>query len=422
MAALSTISKMVARAGTFLIVAPIIGPQNQGRIVVTSAWSAVMVLVIAYGLQVRILREIPINPVRARGILRDDLRAMIILALPTSIAAGIVACVGLPREDWIIFASIYIGTLGSVIGDYCSAALRAVNDFRREALVAALSSGLQVALAVAAAILFKPLIFLALAIMLARLLFAVGSIYAVFSEGAVRGSDGRAVRAATDTLKSAFPYFVDGSLSVVLSQIDVVLLSYLVDRHAIGIYSAGSRLVQMVLVTPWVAANLMIPSIARAQREGGLSRELRRLTLGIGTLAGASTIGLLVAGPLFTIFLLGPAYRPLNRLWPAFGALTLARFYEAYFGIVMTASGRMVRRVFVQFAAVVAIGVGAAVFVPLLGVSALIMIIGVTYCGIGAYYALTLSRADILSNRFSVVSGAMIALTLVGAALFAIQR
>jgi hypothetical protein len=61
MASISVFSKVATRAGTFLVVAPIIGPANQGTIVVTTAWSAVIALIMAYGLQVRILREIAIH-------------------------------------------------------------------------------------------------------------------------------------------------------------------------------------------------------------------------------------------------------------------------------------------------------------------------------------------------------------------------
>ena len=419
LAGISTISKMMARAGTFLIIAPLIGPAKQGVVVVTSAWSAVIVLIVAYGLQVRVLREMASKPERSRAVAKSDLKAMAGLTLPAVVAAIGVAAFILPKDEHLVFAAIFLGFLCSVVGDYCSSALRAVDDFSHETIVAVSSAVLQMVLTVGAALLFKSLIILALALLLARVVFAGASLAVLFHHRSLRNSTETASAPIRATLPSAFPYFVDGSLSVLLSQLDILLLNWLVNRDAIGIYSAGSRLVQLILVVPWVATNIMVPAIARAADDAQTFKaQIARLRLGLAVLTACSAAGLLICGPIFTTFALGPRYAALNGLWPGLAAMVAARFFESYFGIVMTALGLMKRRVFVQMAAVMAICAGGFLLVPHLGIHAMIMVIGLTYCGIGSYYAYTLSRIGKLSFRPAALGGTAVAIAMIAATVF----
>lgn len=382
--ATSILSKIAVRAGTFLIIAPIIGPANQGTIVLTSTWAATVLLFMAYGLQVRALREVAIEPKNARALLVGDLRAMGVLLIPAVSAAIVVARFLLPSQDQLIFAILVAATIGTVVGDYCSATLRALDQFRIETAVSLSTSLLQMLFIIVAALMFDNLLVLASAIFVSRLVFALISINYVYR--VTRHDPIKAPLSVKQSIRAGYKYFVDGSLSLLLGSIDILLLGQLVDKSTIGNYAVGSRIVQLFLVLPWIATNLFVPDLARAQVNEVFIPKFRRLIKIMLCIAACGALGMVLGGPLFTKWFLGEKYADLNMMWPAFAILVLVRFWEASYGIGMTALGWQMNRVWVQLAAIVSISIASLLLVGPFGIKGIIGAISITYCCVAIIY------------------------------------
>lgn len=404
-ATLSMFSKIVTRAGTFLIVAPIIGPEMQGAIVVTSSWSAVILLIMAYGLQVRVLREAAIRPNYARSIVQNDLAAMMVLLLPSVLLAVAAQHLLLASSYAATFALMFVATVFSVIGDYCSSALRALDRYAGEAVISTVTSILQLVLAVLSAIYFASPVYLAGAILVSRLIYALVSLIAVFLDRHVRSQGETGGLKIGTTLSQAFPYFCDGSLSVLLGQIDIILLTKLASAGTIGTYAVGSRLVQLFLVVPWIATTVMVPALARAHGSDRFNGEVIRLLKAIGGISLAGAACMLIGGPIFTKVFLGHRFAGLDLLWAGFAILTVARFFDAYFGLLMTALGRLKARVTAQVGATALIGVGGLVLIPRVGSAGIILAMALAYCLTGLYYARCLRDEVGWLNRHAVLVG-----------------
>lgn len=346
----STASKMVTRAGTFLVVAPIIGPFWQGHLVVYSAWSAIAGLLAAYGLQVKVLREVPGAPEKGRELITTDLMAMLLLSFPAMIVAGVVGGIIADSVTMVSFALIFFATLFSIASDYMSCALRAIDRFQKETHISLFSAGLQFSFSTVAALIYRNLAAVAAALFLARLIVCLVSFRALFSDPVLASNEARKAKAApVDNIVLAFPYFVDASISVLISQVDVVLLAQFVDKSTVGIYGAGSRFVSLFLAIPWMLTNIVVPKVMRSPiSERG--REIRRNDVIMGAIACGAAAILLVGGPLLTLPLLGVLYAPLNALWPFLAILLLARFFEGAMAIRMLIANRVASRARVQVA------------------------------------------------------------------------
>lgn len=387
---ISFASKIVTRAGTFLVIAPMIGPANQGTIVATSTWSAIILLIMGFGFQVRVLREFPTRPQQAHSIFFSDLRAMA-LALVLSVALYFfVAHFILHDYDPVVFQFMFVASISSVLSDYCSAALRGLGRYRREAALSFSTSLLQMGMAVAAALLTDSIHIIALTIAVSRALTAAASIVCVIQSETIRESREGPAIPVSDTYRAAFWYFIDSSLSVLLQGLDITLLTRLVDATTLGVYAVGSRLVYLFLVIPWIATNAAVPDLARREGTPSFIPGIRRLLVFLWAIATAGAAGLILFGPLFTSLVLGSKFMAVNAFWPSFAVLILARFFEGSLGIILTALGRVASRAYLQCAAIIFVGAFSIFFVPRIGPMAVVLAMSISYTALGLLYAVRL--------------------------------
>lgn len=402
----STASKMVSRVGIFLAVAPILGPSNQGTLVTTSAWSAVVALVVAYGLQVRILRLIPETPIYAKSLLKSDLLAMIVLTGPAFVCFTIIAAFFIPDHEWVVFFFVFLATLCSVVIDYISCALRALDSFAAEAKISVFSSLLQFGLVVSAGFATSSLVIISVALLVSRTIIASISLLTLFQNKTVKQS-ATAPSNAFAVIITSWKYFFDATLSVGLSQIDILVLNFMADRETVGIYAAGSRLIQLAMVIPWMVTNLFVPALAASPNQIARETKTRALAKGMLGLALLGSVSIIIFGPLFVNFLLGDKFLALNSLWPLFAVMLLARFFESYFGIILTSLGKMGMRVAAQTFALLAIAGLSLIFIPLLAAKGLILVLSVVSVVTGLFYGYALDQNR---RRFIRISASVIIL------------
>lgn len=400
LAIVSVGSKLVARAGAFIVIAPLIGPTNQGTIVVCAGWAGLISMIVIYGFPVRALRLISANPDGAAIIAISDLRAMSAMLAPAALTAFLVAALALEEPSYLIFFLVFVAACLSAVGDYLSAVLRGLDRFAVEAKISAVTSALHIVLMVAAAVLSERLIWIAGAMVLSRLIFAAASIAAVFSQrfSALHEKDEGDYAPVLGTLKGSSPYAVDGALSVALGQLDVLILDQLLTRDEVGTYAAASRLVQLVIILPSIMVQVYVPQLTRSLGSAGSADELRKLSTVIAGIALAAAAGFFLLGPLYQSIILGPAYVAANLLWPSLAVLVLARMFEAYFGILLIVLGKQWERVRSQAVLLLAILLTGFWLVPVFGSRGIIVAVSLGFVGLGLRYSLVVSNETSMSG------------------------
>ncbi len=388
---LSTFFKMLVRAGTFLIVAPVLGPVNQGAIAFNSSFAAVVVLLLIFGLPVRALRNMSANAESVCVHFSEDLRLMRWLVLPTLV----VGCLGFyffgRLAEFLIFGLLLIAAMCTALGDYCSAVLRATGHFLNEAKVSVSTGVVHFFLVLSAALFFRELLPVVLSVLVSRVLFALISIWRTLSALKQFTRDGDAVHSigTFHVARQAFPYAIDALLATILSNIDILVLEKIVDREELGLYAAGSRLAALLLAFPPIMQNVIIPTLSKLQGTPLYSKKRHQVFIGFLIFAILGSIGLLIAGPLFTNWFLGAAYADLNAWWIYLACYFVARTYESYRGILMYSLGMVGARVFRLFFALILIvvcGISAALA---FGVPGFILALSVCFLALGFSYPLS---------------------------------
>jgi O-antigen/teichoic acid export membrane protein len=192
------------------------------------------------------------------------------------------------------------------IRDFGCAVVRALEEMQWEAIVSVAGS----AVTVIAAFLFlsvsKSPSHLALAYLAGS---AVGSFAILvplrrFLVGLIRNLD---LPLARLMLHAAWPYVIWAMLNSVLVYADSIMLGFLKDARAVGIYNAASKPLQMVSVLPELMAASVFPTFARRAAQGDfltpLSKSLRAVMLAAlpltfgGIILGRSIIAVLYGSP-----------------------------------------------------------------------------------------------------------------------------
>lgn len=385
---LSTVSKLAVRAGTFLIIAPILGPEIQASISVNSAIAAIVTLLFIFGLPVRALREISRDPSTVRAHLHNDFRLMMLLAPPTLLLGVLADYAMVGNRDEFVYYTLLVATLFTALGDYCSAILRSLNFFGKETGVSFYTSLAHLAIVVGIAISHRTADAVAVAILISRAFFAVASLLVVRGAVNSRSRMPRSSQTARETISQAFPYAIDAFLATAISNIDLVVLDHVAERRTVGIYAAGSRLVSMILTLPPIFQNVLIPTLVRSLGTNEFQYARHRVSTAFLVFASVSAIFLIFAGPVFVAKLLGPAYGALNQYWIAFAALCVARVYESYRGILMYVFGWVrvrVNRLAVGLLGMVLLGWAGE---DLLGLRGFILALAICSLALGASYPL----------------------------------
>jgi len=349
--AVSVGSRLLVGLLLFLLLARLWGPAQFGLFSFVFSFSALLVLLVDFGFAVYLLREVAAQPSQATRLIAEAFRAKLLL---TALAAGLLVV-----SAWVagpqalppsLLGPLFLAALAMSYADFFVAPLRALGRFDLEAGLVTLANGLQFALAglvawqggsavqVGWAMVVSRCLYLALAWRGARQVVPLLRIRSAVATGPLL------------TLRQAWPYGLDGMLSTAWNQLDVVAVRVLFGTQAVGLYSAGQKIVLGVSALAPVVGNVMIPRLARAsvqldRRFWRMAAKTSALLIAIGTAFAAPLLlwPEVVVGRLF-----GPEYTGLLALLPLFGVLLLVRFGGAAAGVLITAVGYQAKRVSVQ--------------------------------------------------------------------------
>ena len=243
---------------------------------------------------------------------------------------------------------------------------------------------------------FSPTLYTAaISLFASRAAILVLSIAVLFTRKTVAESlrlpPGKVVSSAIVNITASRAYFLDASLTVAVSQLDVILLGYFAVKAEVGIYGAGSRFVALFLAVPWMITNVAVPSIMHATNQSDRDREVWRLRTTLIGVAALAAVSLGLLAPLLTSRLLGPAFGPLLFLWPFFSILVVVRFLESGLGIMMLVRGKVVSRAFAQLMSLTIILSAGSGLTILWGAKGLIVALMAASAAVSLYYHQQLS-------------------------------
>ncbi|SEJ21530.1 Membrane protein involved in the export of O-antigen and teichoic acid [Sphingomonas sp. OV641] len=363
----ATIARMGLGLLTFVVLARYLGPTQFGVIATAMAYATFVSLATDYGLATSALRRASIAPPDAGRIVGDALAVKVLLALAALLVAIIAAAFAVPVTQLPIYACVFMGTLAYSFADLSMVVARAHRRFEVEAALV-VSTSVVMLLGTGGVAAWTGSVSAAAGVFLATRLFYLAAVQWRLRcwLGPLAGM-GRSVAEMRATLHASANYAVDNILTVLTSQIDVLLFALLLSSYEMGVYQAGARLVQVIVPFAVVLSTVYMPALSSAAAQPELKpfrRLSRRVTIEFAGLALVAGLAFTFVGPLITTHLYGDRYASLQPLWAGFGAYALLRFAAAGFGIQLVALNRITPRIVSQIAAAAAFVVATVLLLP----------------------------------------------------------
>ena len=160
--------------------------------------------------------------------------------------------------------------------------------------------------------------------------------------------------------RSSLPFLLSSAFLAVYQQVDVIIISLLVDEVTIGWYGAASQLLGALLFVPSVFVTALFPALSRLHAGGGVgaSRVISKsfdlmLTLGVPMGFGLTVI----AEPL-VLLLYGPGFSGTGPVLALMGVVLVLTYQNVLVGRYLISAGR-------QNAWTLAMAVGTILTIPL---------------------------------------------------------
>lgn len=375
----------------FLVLARLWGPADFGRFTFVFSLTAIFALIVDFGFTNFLLREVGAQPGSAAGLIQQTFWAKLRL-VPVYVfgAVAVLVALGGHAAPLGVAVPLLLAALLLSFAEFFIAPMRALGRFGTEATVAGATNLFHFVATAAVAWSGGSLEMVAWTFVASRFAFSVLAFLLLMR--LVPGvTFSPPAQHARGLLRRALPYGVDGALTTLWSQLDIVVVRLLFGAQTAGLYAGGQRLVQGALSVAPVAGNVLIPKMARLAHlsDPTFHTVAKRGVLVLGLVGTAFAFPLLLVPTYLTELLFGAAYSDLAWLLPYFGAFLIIRFVAAGLGIVITSAGLQKERVFGQVLALIFFGSSMLLIVRLhLDVTWFLIIFILSYFVLGGAYAL----------------------------------
>lgn len=167
-------------------------------------------------------------------------------------------------------------------------------------------------------------------------------------------------REAGRVLRASFPYFMSGVFLVFYMQVDIIIISLLVDERAVGWYGAADQLFGTLLFIPTVFITAVFPALSRlyAQAADALPKLMRKSWDMLMLLAIPIGLGLLVVADPLVVLLFGGEFAPSGPILALMGVVLILTYQNILLGQFLISTDR-------QNAWTIVMAVTAVITIPL---------------------------------------------------------
>ena len=338
----SLASRLGVSMGTVLLLARLLPPLQFGLFTTTMSVSYIASLFADFGFVIRALREIGARPETAGTVMTAAIRAKAILSLIVS-GIGAAVCIVLPlsENDLIVVIIVWLATFVNSFGDTALVAFRSLRFFNQEVRVTSMSFAFHISIMLAGYFWGLPVLGMACLYLLTRLIYAFAAFRSLAHLCPLVGLLSQDFSDFFKLLRSSANYAMDSILTNIFAQLDGLVVPALLGLQAAGIYQAGSRLAQGLLLFSGILTTYHIPQMSYEHSLGQLrfgKSGLRAITE-FGALGLIGAVGFLLGGPIYVSHFLGTSYAGLDYLWPGFAAFVFTRFLASGVGAYLIAHG-----------------------------------------------------------------------------------
>lgn len=348
--AISIISRLSTSFLLFILFARFWGPVDYGTFAYVFSITALVVLVIEFGLQNYLLREISFKPETATLLICDSLWLKIVF-LPLYLILSLAIFKG-HADAGIIQLAIPLMIATSVLSfaDFFIAPLRAFDRYDLETYTVIFNNIFQLLVLVVYLAYGAGPVEIAWMLVATRIMQLVISVVVMKMVIHTISFKYPGFQKIKHAFLSSLPYGLDGFITTLWTQMDIILVRYIYGVHWLGLYSAGQRTIQAASALAPIVGNVMIPRLTTSshdrQEQWKSNKKTCVLIMAMSGIVLASP--LIFLNELLVLHLFGSDYQGLVELLPYFGILVFVRFLASAFGILLTGAGMQLHRIGIQ--------------------------------------------------------------------------
>ncbi len=318
-----------------------LGAVNSGKLTISNSIWAIVAIVASFGMDTLLTKEIARHPERAPRLFGASLGLRLILfALGAVVVAIYLRAANYPVEtSYVVFIGAFASFAWLLIGA-CQAVLQGLEQMTPMAIatifgkavntlvcIALLLMGYGVYVAAAVAVLAA---FVNLGIQFAAIR-KMGRVQIVF--------DARTLR---DMFRAGMPYLMSGMFLIAYGQVDVIIISLLVNEKTVGWYGAASQLFGTSFFIPTVFITAVFPALSRMYTSGtdALPRLMRKSFDLLLIVAVPIGLGLFVIADPLVIILFGAEFAPSGTLLALLGLVLIATYQNILIGQFLISTDR----------------------------------------------------------------------------------
>jgi O-antigen/teichoic acid export membrane protein len=343
-------SRLLTSLFLFVLLARLWGPEEFGLFSFIFSVATMVALLVDFGFQGYLLREIGAHSDRAGILVSEALSTkLVLLGLSFFIVFISLLCFRSSPGVWIALP-LLLAAFSVSFSEFFISPLRALGRYELETGIVTTGNFMLFAVAGSAAYFGENSLEVAWLIASVRVLqFGISAFVCrnIVSDMVWRPSG---FGISWGVAKKAFPYGFDSALVVAWNHIDVIVVRILYGDHVVGVYAAGQKIVQGACALAPIIGNVMIPRLAKeAKAENpkliATSRTTTRLLFGMG---GLFAIPILVFSGQIGSLVFGSSFAPLSGYLFFFGLVIVFRYLAAGYGVLVTAVGLQSKRVVAQ--------------------------------------------------------------------------
>lgn len=334
----STAIKLFSSTATFVLLARTLGPERYGEFVFLFGTTSIIATVFDFGHTTSLIRDVPGSD-EPQELLKKTIASKVPLALLYALiclaAASVLGTSTLPAL-LIAFAA-----LASAHSDFLLVCNRALGNYAVETLVHTKAAAFHF-LAIAMAVSLAPTLLPVAIALLSSKLFQLGMAHSELKRK-LKPSHGHPTQHDLvehfDALKRQVPYACENALVTIRTNIDTVMVKWLLGPQAAGVYQSGMNIAKSIENFAPSFANAFLHKLS--ERGAGNTTKYKTtlaLILTMTTAGAAAMLTFMLCTEAMVVKALGNAYRQLTPLLPILGIYLFCRMSAMAFGVILTAN------------------------------------------------------------------------------------
>ena len=318
-----------------------LGATNSGKLTIANSIWAIVAILATFGMDTLLTKEIARDPAKAPRLFGASLGARVLLFAVGALGVMLYLRVAnYPAETLIVVGIGGFAALAWLLIGACQAVLQGLERMTPMALATIAGKAFNTLVCITALLLGHGVYVVACIAALAASINLALQLAALKRLGHLRiAFDARTLR---ETLRAGFPYLMSGVFLIAYGQVDVIIISLLVNEKTVGWYGAASQLFGTSFFIPTVFITAVFPALSRmyADASDALARLMRKSFDLLLIVAVPLGFGLFVIADPLVILLFGAEFAPSGTLLALLGLVLIATYQNILIGQFLISTDR----------------------------------------------------------------------------------